>query len=716
MKFLRQVAEISSPKVALELLYSMVEATPNIQNAVTFATEAHKMQKRKGGEPYIVHPLLVSCIVAYLGGDEVMVCAALLHDVVEDTEYSLEDVRRDYGEDVASLVDGMTKIVAIRAGELPASNSNEKLVVAALSFRKMLITSVKDVRVLVVKLCDRMHNMLTLDALAPNKQRRISEETLVVYAPIAHRLGISSLKNELEDKSFYYIFPQEYRKIDVYFQKHKQTIQLKLNAFIQKVKKSLIQGGIPEGDFTIASRIKRHYSIYLKMQRKGISIDEVLDLLAIRVIVKTPLECYRALGILHLRFKPIMSRFKDYIALPKENGYQTIHSTLFDDSAIFEVQIRTEDMHKSAEYGIAAHWKYKTGGNSAGPSLDWLNKLQFQNNSVEEFYELVKNDLYREDIVVFSPDGDNYSLPIGAVVLDFAYAVHTEVGNRAKEAYVNNQKTSLLTTLKSGDIVKIITAKDTILRCSWIDAVKTSRAKSQLKMNCASRIKEIERKSALNIIATIFGKSAEEVEHYIVQNHLEDTIYRATTDIAFLKDIKNRIKNSYRRNAGFLEQIKIRILKFKELHFDNLVIQTNHTINQAVFDYCCHPKFGDSIIAFKSGSKAFVHHKLCDRAYLEIQKGVKMLYVDWLEDKLCVYKLIVALENQKGVLASFLTFLAKRNINVLSVELGSQKSTYATHCEVRFESSIADLKAIKTMLGNNYKIIDVYALKDAYAD
>ncbi|WP_300919069.1 RelA/SpoT family protein, partial [Helicobacter rodentium] len=529
MKFLEEVAEITSPKAATELLYSLVEVTPNVQNAIAFATEAHKSQKRKSGEPYIVHPLLVACIVAYFGGDEVMVCAALMHDVVEDTEYTLEDVRRDYGEDIASLVDGLTKIVAIRAEELPASHSNEKLVVAALSFRKMLITSVKDVRVLVVKLCDRLHNMLTLGALPPNKQRRISEETLVVYAPIAHRLGISSLKNELEDRSFYYIFPQEYRRIEDYFLSHKQTIQLKLNAFIQKIRKSLEQEGVPEGEFSIASRIKRHYSIYLKMQRKGISIDEVLDLLAIRVIVKTPLDCYKILGILHLKFKPIMSRFKDYIALPKENGYQTIHSTLFDDSAIFEVQIRTEDMHRSAEYGIAAHWKYKTGGNSTGPSLDWLNKLQFQNNSIEEFYELVKNDLYREDIVVFSPDGDNYSLPIGAVVLDFAYAVHTDIGDCAKEAYVNNQKTSLLTTLKSGDIVKIITARDTILRCSWIDAVKTSRAKSQIRMNCAARIKEIERKSAINIIATIFGKSAEEIEAYVVKNNLEDSIYRATT-------------------------------------------------------------------------------------------------------------------------------------------------------------------------------------------
>ena len=715
MQFLRQVAEINNPQTAVELLYQLIKPTPLVEKAVAFATQAHKGQKRRSGEPYIVHPLLVSCIVSYFGGDEVMVCAALMHDVVEDTDFTLEDVQKDYGEDVASLVNGLTKIVAIRAEELPSSSSNEKLIVAALSFRKMLVTSVKDVRVLVVKLCDRLHNMLTLDALPSNKQKRISEETLVVYAPIAHRLGISTLKNELEDRSFYYIFPQEYRKIDEYFFNHKQAIQLKLNAFIQKVKKGLIQEGVPEGDFQITSRIKRHYSIYLKMQRKGISIDEVLDLLAIRIITKTELDCYKILGIIHLQYKPIMSRFKDYIALPKENGYQTIHTTVFDDSAIFEVQIRTENMHKSAEYGIAAHWKYKTGGNNT-PSLDWLNKLQFKNNSVEEFYELVKNDLYREDIVVFSPDGDNYSLPIGAVVLDFAYAVHTEIGNRAKEAYVNNQKTSLLTTLKSGDIVKIITIKDTILRCSWIDAVKTSRAKSQIRNNCASRIKEIEKKSAINILATIFEKSAEEMEKFVEKNSLDESIYRATTDISFLKDIKNRIKNTYKQGASFLTQIKIRILKLKELHFDNLVIYTNHTINQSVFDYCCHPKFGDEIIAFKGGSKAFVHHKLCDRAYLEIQKGVKMLYVDWVEDKMQAYKLIVALENQRGVLANFLQFLAKNEINVLGVELGSQKSTYATHCEIRFESMISDIKDIKNILGNNYKIIDVYALKDAYAN
>ncbi len=712
MEFFSRVSKISSTAKAKELLFSLIEVTPPVQRAIDFAIEAHEGQKRKSGDPYVVHPLLVSCIVAYYGGDEAMICASLLHDVVEDTNFSTEDVSRIFGEDVASLVDGLTKIVEIREEELPPAASNQKLVAAALSFRKMLIASIKDIRALVIKLCDRLHNMLTLDALPEKKRIRISEETLVVYAPIAHRLGISSMKNELEDRSFHYIFPEEYKKIDDYFHQNRQAIQLKLHTFIDKVKHLLMSKGMPDSDFVITSRIKRHYSIYLKMQRKGISIEEVLDLLAIRIIVKEPLDCYKALGILHLEFKPIVSRFKDYVALPKENGYQTIHTTLFDDSSIFEVQVRTEDMHKSAEYGVAAHWKYKTGGIT--PSLGWLSDLQFQNNTIEEFYELVKNDLYREDITVFSPDGDTYTLPSGAVALDFAYAVHTEVWNCAKEAYVNNQKVSLLTVLKSGDIVRIITSKEPIVRASWVDAVKTSRAKNQIRVNCAIKLKEIEKRSAINIVATIFGKLPEEIAAFVSNTHLESSIHKACKDLSYLKEIKNRINNSIRKDASLLTRIKIKILKLKEFIFDNLVIHSNYNINEALFDYCCHPKYGDEIVALKSGSKAFVHHKLCDRAYGEIEKGAKMLYVEWVKDKMASYKVIVALENQKGVLANFLQFLAKNDINVLGVDLGSQKNSYASHCEVQIESHIKDAKLLRNILAQRFRIIDLYSQKDAY--
>lgn len=361
------------------LFHSM---TPKVRNALNYCIAAHEGQFRKSGIPYAIHPILVSCIVAYYGGEESMICAALLHDVVEDTDYDIELIKDEFGSDVASLVDSLTKIIDIRKEELPSSSdTNEKLVASALSFRKMLLASIKDIRALVIKISDRLHNMLTLDVLPEHKQRRISEETLVVYAPIAHRLGISSIKNELEDRSFYYIFRDEYNKINAYLNEHRQNLILKLNTFIAKISSLLMKGGLLDSDFRIESRIKRPYSIFLKIQKKGVSIDEILDLLAIRIIVNKDIDCYKALGIIHLNLKPIISRFKDYVALPKENGYQTIHTTVFDESSIFEIQIRTIKMHNSAEFGVAAHWKYKNTG--IVPSMDWLSNLQYQDNNIE---------------------------------------------------------------------------------------------------------------------------------------------------------------------------------------------------------------------------------------------------------------------------------------------------------------------------------------------
>ena len=393
MDFFAQLTQIKDIESALSKLNDLTAITPKVQKAIDLAINAHQGQLRKSGEPYVVHPLCVACIVAFYGGDETMLCAALLHDVVEDTLYSLEDIRREFDWDVGHLVDALTKIVEIRNEEL-SSNMNEKLAASALSFRKMLLASIKDIRALVIKISDRMHNMLTLQALPPKKQKRIAEETLMVYAPIAHRLGISSLKSELEDKSFFYIFPQEYQNIEQYIKDNNQSIALRLNEFTQKVSTILLQNGFAEKDFVIESRVKRYYSIFLKMQRKGVSIDEILDLLAVRIIVPTSLECYKVLGLLHLQLKPVVSRLKDYIAIPKENGYQTIHTTIFEGASIYEVQIRTFDMHKSAQYGVAAHWKYKSGGRE--PNLEWLNNLQYQNDTIEEFYELAKNDLYKE--------------------------------------------------------------------------------------------------------------------------------------------------------------------------------------------------------------------------------------------------------------------------------------------------------------------------------
>ncbi|RUM66320.1 MAG: hypothetical protein DSZ03_01415 [Sulfurimonas sp.] len=470
-----KITHLKDVAAATEYLFTCISPSEDIQQALDFSLNVHEGQTRKSGEPYIVHPILVAAIVASITEDTAMIKAALLHDVVEDTAATIEEVETLFGADVAHLVGGLTKIDAIRGENLLPSGSNEKLVASALSFRKMLLASIKDVRVLVVKLCDRLHNMLTLDALPPEKQHRISEETLVVHAPIAHRLGISFLKNLLEDLSFSYLFKEEKAEIERYLEENYQAIEVKLNGFRHRVNQLLIQNGFMVEDFEILSRVKHSYSIYLKMQRKGIGIDEILDLLAIRILVKKPLDCYNVLGLIHLNFQPLSSRFKDYIAIAKDNGYQTLHTTVFSSTTIFEVQIRTFEMHRTAELGVAAHWKYK-GGSERGVNLEWLHNLQYQNESVEDFYELIKNDLYSEDISVFSPKGKAYTLPRGAVALDFAYAVHTQIGERASGALVNKKQASLLTELKNGDLVRIITADHPIYHCTWIDAVKTSKS------------------------------------------------------------------------------------------------------------------------------------------------------------------------------------------------------------------------------------------------
>ena len=715
MDFFAQLTQIKDIESALSKLNDLTTITPKVQKAIDLAINAHQGQLRKSGEPYVVHPLCVACIVAFYGGDETMLCAALLHDVVEDTLYSLEDIRREFDWDVGHLVDALTKIVEIRNEEL-SSNMNEKLAASALSFRKMLLASIKDIRALVIKISDRMHNMLTLQALPPKKQKRIAEETLMVYAPIAHRLGISSLKSELEDKSFFYIFPQEYQNIEQYIKDNNQSIALRLNEFTQKVSTILLQNGFAEKDFVIESRVKRYYSIFLKMQRKGVSIDEILDLLAVRIIVPTSLECYKVLGLLHLQLKPVVSRLKDYIAIPKENGYQTIHTTIFEGASIYEVQIRTFDMHKSAQYGVAAHWKYKSGGRE--PNLEWLNNLQYQNDTIEEFYELAKNDLYKEDMVVFSPAGDIYNLPVGAVALDFAYAVHSDIGDKAKQAYINHQKASLLQPLKNGDIVRILVAEENEKispRCTWIDAVKTSRAKNHMRIQCQAKLKEIDKKIALNILQTIFDSSKATILTYLKENKLDSHIYRAASDLAFLKEVKNSIKGNFAREANFLGKIKINMLKFKVLSFDNIILHTNRNINEVVFDYCCHPKYGDDILAIKTAQKAYIHHKMCDRAINEMEQGSEMLFVQWANEQKITYKLIIALENQKGALAHICGMLAKLDCNIVSVDYDVLNRQFASYCKICFESKTQDTKTLKESLSKKYKIIELSNLKDAYS-
>ena len=715
-ELLEIVKECKSSEKAVELFYKYIKPTPNIEKAVAFTIAKHKGQYRKSGEEYVIHPILVCVFVAYLGGDESMIVAGLLHDVVEDTSCSSEDIKAMFGEEVGHLVDGLTKIVEIRDLELIPSYSNDKLVASALTFRKMLIASIRDVRVLVVKLCDRLHNMLTLAALDPVKQRRIAEETLVVYAPIAHRLGISSIKNLLEDFSFFYVMPNEYTKIDGYITEHGQQLQLRLNHFISKIKNHMLKEGFIESDFTIQKRVKHYYSIYLKMQRKGVSIEEVLDLLAIRIIVRTPIDCYRALGIVHQHFKPLISRFKDYIAIPKEKGYQTIHTTVFDDKSIVEAQLRTYDMNKTAEYGVAAHWKYKSGG--LNPKLDWLNELNNQNEeieNIEDFYAIAKDNLYTEDIAVFSPKGDIFTLPRGATVLDFAYEVHTEVGTYADEAYVNKQKVPLLSELKNGDIVRIVTSKEPKYRCSWVNSVKTGKAKSTIQANCRQKIKEVNHKVAIKVLAYAFGVAESKVEGWVEQEHAMKKIFKIATDSIYLQDVVNTLKLYAMQDTLLFPLLKKDRYHIKKQKFENIVIYSNHHISNVYFDYCCHPKRGDDIVGFKKGNDVFVHHKLCERAASLMEEHEPMIFVKWTREAPDRYKLIVSLENKKGSLASFLAYLAKMQINLVTIELGKgEDEGHADYFEMILELPDKNVNAVRDNLKGKYRVIEFISVNDAY--
>jgi RelA/SpoT family (p)ppGpp synthetase len=711
---LTKVKEIHTVEEATALLWKQIpSALPKTKKALALALTAHDGQKRKSGEPYIVHPILVAAITASFSNDETMVQAALLHDVVEDTSFDLEDLQTEFGDDVTHMVEGLTKIVEIRDEELVSSESKERLINSALTFRKMLIASIKDIRVLVIKLCDRLHNMLTLDALSPEKQKRISEETLVVYAPIAHRLGISKLKNELEDLSFYYIYPEDYKSIDTYIKTNAQNLQFKLNAFIQKVKKDIVKEGFDEDEFEIFGRVKHYYSIHMKMQRKGVSIEEVLDLLAVRIIVKEPIECYRILGVMHLVFTPLISRFKDYIAVPKENGYKTIHTTLFNEEGIVEAQIRTLDMHRLAEYGVAAHWKYKGGGDDV--NLEWLESLHYQNESVEEFYELAKSDLFSEDITVFSPKGDYYTLPKSSTSLDFAYAIHSEVGKHSIDALVNKRRASLLTVLKNGDIVKIIKDSKPHLHCSWIDAVKTSKAREGIRSQCRARIKESDTQSAYNILGTLLNQKSSTMKDLVLRLELIESIHKLPVQLDYYKAVIHKIADYIgAKEVRFWELLKKGYKRPQIKELEHFKFFTNKHLDGVEFDYCCHPKVGDQIVAFYKDNKAIIHHKLCKKAYEKILAEEPMLYVSWSSSKSSKYRLIVSLQNQRGVLADLLTKLSMLNLNVVSIELGIQSSETAEYCRIEVESNETTKSVLFEKISQQFKLIEIISLDDAY--
>ena len=460
------------------LTYGRESDVARILDAFAFAAEAHKDQFRQSGEPYVTHPLAVAEIVADMELDSDSICAALLHDTVEDTSATTEEIAGRFGTHVAEIVDGLTKL-----DRIPYSSKEEQEVE---NLRKMLLAMSKDIRVILIKLADRLHNIRTLDAKPDIKRRETALETMDVYSPIAHRLGVTTIKQELEDRSLRYLDPIGYDEITSALESTSEFRE----SFINSIKATIAEGLAPLGikNLSIEGRVKQIYSIYRKMFMQNKSIDEVYDLYAIRVIVDTKEECYNVLGMIHDMYRPMPRRFKDYISTPKPNMYQSLHTTLIGrEGTPFEVQIRTWDMHHIAEYGVAAHWKYKEGndlGSNYEQKLGWIRSMleTQQDTDAEDFISSFKTDMFDDEVYVFTPKGDVISLPAGATTIDFAYAIHSGVGNRMVGAKVNNRMVPIDTVLTNGDIVEVLTSK--VSRGpgrDWIKIVKTSEARTKIK-------------------------------------------------------------------------------------------------------------------------------------------------------------------------------------------------------------------------------------------
>ena len=471
------IADLSQKILAMDRQYDLSK----ILSAYQLAEKAHANQKRSSGQPYIIHPLAVADILLDLGMDTDTICVGLLHDVVEDTEYTLDDIRKLFGQDVAMLVDGVTKL-----NKVPNFNKEEQ---QATNVRKILLAMSHDIRVMIIKLADRVHNMRTLQYLPPQKQRIIALETMNVYAPIAHRLGIRAIKEELEDRAFHYLDPYAYSEIEHIMEIKKEEREQFIDSIKEKIRKRLSQEHFQK-EPEISGRVKSIYGIYKKVYMHHKSMDEIYDKYAVRVIVSTVPECYLVMGIVHDLFRPIPSRFKDYISTPKANMYQSLHTTVLGQEGIpFEIQIRTWEMHKNAEYGIAAHWKYKEGiqgKDRMEERLAWVRKIieaQQTADDVEEIVRAIKNDLAPEDIVVMTPRGDSISLPVDSTVIDFAYRIHTEIGHKTIGAKVDGKQVPLEYKLQTGQICEIITSKDPNKgpNRAWLNLAKTNEAKSKIR-------------------------------------------------------------------------------------------------------------------------------------------------------------------------------------------------------------------------------------------
>ncbi len=641
-----------------------------VYRAYLFGAEAHDGQQRKSGEPYITHPLAVAKTLAEMRMDYQSIMAAILHDVIEDTQTAKEQIAREFGAEVAELVDGVSKIARIKF----TSNAEAQ----AENFRKMMLAMVRDIRVILIKLADRMHNMRTLHALPPEKRRRIARETLEIFAPIANRLGMNTLRLELEDLGLAALYPQRYRVIQEAVQKargnRKEVVQKIEIGIERRLRQEELNG-------RVIGREKHIYSIYKKMRTKQLPFNEVYDVYAFRIVVDTVDTAYRVLGTMHNLYKPVPGKFKDYVAIPKANGYQSLHTVLFGPfGAPIEIQIRTEEMDKVAESGVAAHWSYKVGethlGGPEAQAHKWLrNVLELQKNAGNsiEFIENVKIDLFPDEVYVFTPKGEIMVVSRGATAVDFAYAVHSDIGNTCIACRINRRLSSLRTPLHTGQTVEIITAPGGKPNPAWLNFVTTAKARTNIR----SYLKKLEQKEALELGKRMLDKALNAFSLSLADFKKRD-LKRLIKEYKIKKIKQLFIDIGFGIHPAPLVARKLIVdsetpERPKSKEIDSLPLLIKGTEGMVLsFAKCCHPIPGDPIVGLVTTGKGIViHNESCNNIADFRKTPDKWVDVEWQSDLACdfITELRLEIANQRGVLASIAATISEMESNIENISM-----------------------------------------------
>ena len=687
-----------------------------IEKAYHVASEAHKNQFRKSGEPYIIHPLNVAIILADLELDKETIVAGILHDVVEDTVMTEEDLKREFGEDVALLVDGVTKLekIPLSAGE---NQPDEKLEMQAENLRKMFLAMAKDIRVIMIKLADRLHNMRTLKYKTPESQKRIAKETLEIYCPIAQRLGISKIKVELDDLSLKYLEPDVYYDLVNQIAMRKSAREKYIQSIVDEVSEHIARAGIKA---KVDGRVKHFFSIYKKMKNQHKTLDQIYDLFAVRIIVDTVKDCYAALGVIHEMYKPIPGRFKDYIAMPKANMYQSLRTTLIGSTGQpFEIQIRTFEMHKAAEYGIAAHWKYKEASDGKKveaqeeEKLVWLRQiLEWQRDMSDnrEFMNLLKNDLdlFSDNVYCFTPTGEVKNLPAGSTPIDFAYSIHSAVGNKMVGARVNGKLVTIDYEIKNGDRIEIITSQNSKGPSrDWLNIVKSTQAKNKINQWFKAELKEDNVVKGKELLSNYCKTKSINLSDLLKPDYMEAIMRKygfrewdavlAAIGHGALKEgqIIGRMQELYERDhkkeltneevlASIAEAGALAAAKPTQKKAKSGIVVKGIADLSVRFSKCCSPVPGDEIVGFVTRGRGIsIHRTDCvNMMNLPEMERARLIDAEWEAPENTGEKYVAEIKifanNRNGLLADISKALTEKNINILSMNTRTSKQGLAT--------------------------------------